>query len=68
MKRYSLLLGALLTAASAFAWSQKGHDAIAYIAEKHLTEATADSVASILDGKSPVYWANRLDNASHTPD
>ena len=47
---------------------QKGHDTVAYIAEKHLSEAAADSVASLLDGKSPVYWANWLDNASHTPD
>lgn len=68
MKKISLLLGALLTATSAFAWSQKGHDAVAYIAEKHLSAAAADSVATILDGKSPVYWANWLDNASHTPD
>ena len=45
-----------------------GHDTVAYIAEKHLSEAAADSVASLLDGKSPVYWANWLDNASHTPD
>ena len=37
-------------------------------AEKHLSAAAADSVATILDGKSPVYWANWLDNASHTPD
>ena len=68
MKKISLLLGTLLTAASAFAWGQKGHDAVAYIAEKHLSAAAADSVATILDGKSPVYWANWLDNASHTPD
>lgn len=52
---------------SALAWSQKGHDTVAYIAECHFTKATADSVAAILDGKSPVYWANWLDNASHTP-
>lgn len=51
----------------ASAWSQKGHDTVAYIAECHLTPAAADSVASLLDGRSPVYWANWLDNASHTP-
>ena len=56
-----------LCAMSALAWSQKGHDTVAYIAEKHFTEATADSVAALLDGKSPVYWSNWLDNASHTP-
>lgn len=53
---------------SAFAWGQKGHDVTAAIAERHFTPATADSVAAIFDGMSPVYWANWLDNASHTPD
>ncbi len=55
-------------ALEASAWSQKGHDVTAYIAEQHLTPATADSVAALLDGRSLVYWANWLDNASHTPD
>lgn len=68
MKKFCIIISALATALSALAWSQKGHDTVAYIAEKHLTPATADSVAAILDGKSPVYWANWLDNASHTPD
>ncbi|MDE6120231.1 MAG: S1/P1 nuclease, partial [Muribaculaceae bacterium] len=69
MKKYILLpLVAFATALSAFGWSQKGHDTVAYIAEKHLTEAAADSVSAILDGMSPVYWSNWLDNASHTPE
>lgn len=51
-----------------FAWGQKGHDVIAYIAEQHLTDITRQKVDSILDGMSMVYWANWLDNASHTPD
>lgn len=55
-------------AISASAWSQKGHDTVAYIAEKHLSQVAADSVASLFDGRSPVYWANWLDNASHTPE
>lgn len=58
----------LLTVLEAFAWGQKGHDTVAAIAERHLTAATADSVSAILAGRSPVYWANWLDNASHTPD
>ena len=53
---------------SAWGWGQKGHDTVAYIAECHLTPAAADSVSALLDGHSPVYWANWLDNASHTPD
>jgi len=66
MKKYALILYVILTAAQAFGWSQKGHDVVAYIAETHLSQATADSVAAILDGRSLVYWANWLDNASHT--
>lgn len=57
-----------LTVASAMAWGQKGHDTTACIAENHLTQATQDSIAALLDGKSMVYWANWLDNASHTPE
>ncbi len=58
----------ILSATSAFGWGQKGHDTTAYIAENHLTPATKEIVEGLLDGKSPVYYANWLDNASHTPE
>lgn len=58
----------VLTALSAYGWGQKGHDTTAFIAETHLTEATKAAVDSLFDGKSIVYWANWLDNASHTPE
>ncbi|MCM1152804.1 MAG: S1/P1 nuclease [Muribaculum sp.] len=51
-----------------FGWGQKGHDTVAAIAEQHLTEATRQMIDSLLDGKSIVYYANWLDNASHTPE
>lgn len=51
-----------------FGWGQKGHDTTAAIAEKHLTEITKKAVKELLDGHSPVYYANWLDNASHTPE
>ncbi len=60
---FSLLFGAVAIGASA--WSQKGHDVTACIAERHLTETTRAAVDSILEGRSMVYWANWLDNASH---
>lgn len=53
---------------SGFAWGQKGHDVVAKIAENHLTPVTLKRVSGMLDGKSIVYWANWLDNASHTPE
>lgn len=55
----------LLTALAGWSWGQKGHDVTACIAERHLTPATQAAVSELLDGKSMIYWANWLDNASH---
>lgn len=69
MKRYILFaFTAAMSSLSVFGWGQKGHDTTVAIAERHLSKATANSVSNILDGMSPVYWANWLDNASHTPE
>ncbi len=70
MKTKSILASALLglSYVSAFSWGQKGHDTVAYIAECHLTPATASAISELLDGKSIVYWANWMDSASHTPE
>lgn len=61
-------LTVLLSPLSSFGWSQKGHDVVAHIAERHLTPKTAAAVDSLLKGQTMVYWANWLDNASHTPE
>lgn len=66
--RHSISAAMLLTVASAFSWGQKGHDTTAAIAQRHLTPATAQALDSLLDGKSILYYANWLDNASHTPE
>lgn len=68
LRRLLLAVSLLPVALQLMAWGQKGHDVTAAIAERHLTPATRAAVDSILEGKSPVYWANWLDNASHTPD
>ena len=70
MKSLRILILPLIASIAfcASAWSQKGHDVAAAIAERHLTPATKAAVDSILDGRSLVYWANWLDNASHTAD
>lgn len=65
-----LILSVLIISATALqslGWGQKGHDVVAEIATRHLTPAAAEAVDSILGGKTPVYWANWMDNASHTP-
>ena len=63
-----LTIGLAISSLSAFAWGQKGHDVTVYIAEKNLTPTTLQKITELLDGKSMVYWANWLDNASHTPE
>ncbi len=66
--RPALLGLAAPLALAAFGWGQKGHDTTAAIAQRHLTPRTAAAVDSLLKGQSMVYWANWLDNASHTPE
>lgn len=66
--RTILASAALGTALLANAWGQKGHDTVAYIAECHLTQEAKAAAEALLDGKSIVYYANWLDNASHTPE
>ena len=68
MKNIFLLCCWLFAAGNAFGWGQKGHDVTAYIAECHLTPAAAARIDSVLGGHSPVYYANWLDNASHTTE
>lgn len=68
MRRLLCFFIAVVCATNAFAWGQKGHDVVAYIAECHLTPATAQKVAQVLNGHSLVYYANWLDNASHTKE
>lgn len=68
MKRSFISIFMSVAAVSAFGWGQKGHDVTAFIAENHLTPTTRAAVDSLLEGRSMVYWANWLDNASHTPE
>ncbi len=70
MNSKKLLCGLLMAcmANMAFPWGQKGHDTVCFIAENHLSPTTKNAVESLLDGKSIVYYANWLDNASNTPE
>ena len=71
MIKKKIFYGTLLIVISylqAFPWGQKGHDTVCFIAENHLTSVTKNAVESLLDGKSIVYYANWLDNASNTPE
>lgn len=66
--KHFLTFGLAFSSLSVFAWGQKGHDVTVFIAENHLTPTTYEAITELLDGKSMVYWANWLDNASHTPE
>ena len=68
MKRLLLFIFGVTFSLNAFAWGQKGHDIVAYIAECHLTPAAAEKVGAVLGGRSLVYYANWMDNASNTPE
>ena len=66
--RKTILFFFAFTALLSWGWSQKGHDVTACIAEHHLTPEAKAAVDSLFEGKSMIYWANWLDNASHTPE
>lgn len=71
MKRIKFVATAIIAlscAAQMFGWGQKGHDVTAAIAEAHLTPDAQAMVNDLLEGKSMIYWANWLDNASYTPE
>lgn len=70
MFKHTLLASAMcvMSVLPSFGWGQKGHDVTAAIAEQHLTPEAQAMVADLFDGKSIIYWANWLDNASHTPE
>lgn len=67
MKKLILLCLGLVISSVAFGWGQKGHDVTAAVAERHLTRKAAREVRRVLNGQSPVYVSNWMDNASHTP-
>ena len=68
MKKGLFLILSLLISINAFGWGQKGHDVIAYIAECNVSPSVLAKVEKVLDGHSPVYYANWMDDASNRPE
>ena len=68
MRRFITLIMAVLIPAMSFAWGAKGHDIVAYVAEKNISKRTLRKVEQVLGGHSMVYVANWMDNASHTDE
>lgn len=66
MRRYLILILAVLIPVVSFAWGAKGHDIVACVAQQNVSKRTLRKVESVLGGHSMVYVANWMDNASHT--
>lgn len=62
MRRVFLLAAACLLCLQAGAWSRRNHEAIAYIAEQHLTPKAASTVKELLHGQSLTYYAGWMDD------
>lgn len=60
-----LCFAGITASMDAFSWGQKGHDVTCAVAQRHLTKKAQKQISYLLDGKSIVYWANWMDNASH---
>lgn len=66
MKRILLFAIAVqLLVGNAFSWGNKGHDVTCAIAARHLSKEAQSAVTSLLDGKSMIYYAAWMDQASN---
>lgn len=66
MKRLLLFTIALqLVTGSAFSWGNKGHDTTCAIAARHLDKKARSAVRRLLEGKTIVYYAAWMDQASN---
>ena len=62
MKKLIFIIIAILMLdfTSAYGWGAKGHDVVAAIAEQNLTPKAKRKIGKLLDGKSIVYYYNRI--------
>lgn len=68
MKKFLLLLAVALTVSGtrAIAWDGRGHSAIAYIAERHLTPRAKANIEKYTGERSIVYYASWMDKNRHS--
>ncbi len=70
MKKLSIMVLSLVLMLNTFTglcWGPTGHDVVAAIAEKHLTDKTKACLDEILDGRSIVYYSSWMDNIQNSP-
>ena len=69
MKKTILALAAfVLMAAPSFGWGREGHEAIAKIADAHLSPSAKKKIEKYLDNHSIVYWAKWMDDYRRTKE
>lgn len=69
MKKMILALAAfVLMAAPSFGWGREGHEAIAKIADAHLSPSAKKKIEKYLDNHSIVYWAKWMDDYRRTKE
>lgn len=57
MRKFIIIIAALLSVQSAFAWSRAIHNAIAAIADDNLTEQAKQNISKALGGHNIIYYA-----------
>lgn len=70
MKKFATILmslGLLFSSLQGFSWGPTGHDVVAAIAEKHLTDNTKAQLDAILEGRSIVYFSSWMDSIQNSP-
>ncbi|MDE5635033.1 MAG: S1/P1 nuclease [Muribaculaceae bacterium] len=68
IRKLCLILFVAISQQLTSAWNRVGHDAVAYIAECHLTPRAKANIERYLDGRSIVYYASWLDLVRMTPE
>lgn len=69
MKKTILALAAfILMTAPSFGWGREGHEAIAKIADAHLSPSAKKKIEKYLDNHSIVYWAKWMDDYRRTKE
>lgn len=72
MKRsiFIISVSVLMVAAPSYlmGWGRTGHDVVAAIAERHLTDKAKAEIKEILDGKSIIYYTKWMDEVRNTPE
>lgn len=62
-----LSLVMVLNSLTSFGWGPTGHDVVAAIAERHLTDKTREKLNQILEGRSIVYYSSWMDSIQNSP-